>query len=82
MLTERVNPFERTVNVPKGTRVWVATYDGQWGGFWQKVLVFVNPEDMPKALPQPSNELDQLVSEINDPTLRAELKNAIKEIRG
>jgi len=39
------SPYERTVEVAKGTRVWVVTYDGQWGGYWSRVLVFVHAED-------------------------------------
>jgi len=40
------SPYERTVDVPKGTRVWVCTWDGQWGGYWSRVDVYVNPDDM------------------------------------
>lgn len=46
MLTAGVNPYEHTVDVPKGVRVWVTTYDGQWGGFWSRVDVFIHPTDL------------------------------------
>jgi hypothetical protein len=39
------DPFERFVNVPRGSRVWVCTYDGMWGGYWARVDVYVSPED-------------------------------------
>ena len=45
MMTTIESPYERAVDVPVGARVWVTTYDGQWGGFWSRVLVFVNPAD-------------------------------------
>lgn len=45
MLGSRVNPYTRTVDVPPGHRVWICTYDGQWGGRWSRVLVFCHPED-------------------------------------
>ena len=40
------SPYERTVDVPRGTRVWVCTYDGQWGGYWSRVDVYVNADDL------------------------------------
>lgn len=40
------SPYERTVDVPKGARVWVCTWDGQWGGYWSRVDVYVHPDDM------------------------------------
>lgn len=40
-----VNPYARVVDVPRNTRLWVTTFDGQWGGFWSRVLVFVHPQD-------------------------------------
>ena len=49
MLGSGVNPYERQVDVPRGSRIWVVTYDGQWGGAWARVLVFVHPDD---ALPE------------------------------
>lgn len=45
MLTERVSPYEREVDVPPGHRVWITTYDGQWGGHWSKVHVYVHRDD-------------------------------------
>ena len=42
MLSSRINPYEREVDVPEGSRAWVVTYDGQWGGYWSKVLVFIS----------------------------------------
>jgi len=56
MLAERVDPYERQVDVPRGTRLWVVTYDGQWGGHWSRVLVFVHPDELPapfRQLPAP-----------------------------
>ncbi|MBA7593228.1 hypothetical protein ES703_00146 [subsurface metagenome] len=50
MIAGRVNPYERMVDVAKGTRVWIVTYDGQWGGFWSRVLVFVHPDELPEPL--------------------------------
>lgn len=47
MISSGVNPYERTVDVPLGQRVWVATYDGQWGGYWSRVLVFIHPQQLP-----------------------------------
>lgn len=41
------SPFGRTVDVPKGHRIWITTYDGQWGGFWSVVNVYVHPDDFP-----------------------------------
>lgn len=40
------SPYERTVDVPKGVRVWVCTYDGQWGGYWSRVDVYVHPDNL------------------------------------
>ena len=45
MIGVGVYPKERTVDVPKGTRMWVVTFDGMWGGFWD-VSVFVHEADM------------------------------------
>ena len=45
MLGSRVNPYNRTVDVPIGHRVWICTYDGQWGGYWSRVLVFCHPDE-------------------------------------
>ena len=33
------------VDVRRGIRVWICTYDGQWGGYWSRVHVYVNSED-------------------------------------
>ena len=46
MLAGGVNPYEHTVDVPKGVRVWVTTYDGQWGGFWSRVEVYIHATDL------------------------------------
>ena len=40
------SPYERAVDVPRGTRVWVCTYDGQWGGYWSRVDVYVHADDL------------------------------------
>ncbi|MDD3474448.1 MAG: hypothetical protein PHP08_00910 [Candidatus Dojkabacteria bacterium] len=45
MMAVGVSPDERMVDVPKGSRMWVVTFDGMWGGFWD-VLVFVHEEDL------------------------------------
>ncbi|MDP2662024.1 MAG: hypothetical protein Q8R28_14970 [Dehalococcoidia bacterium] len=50
MLSEGVNPYGRTVDVPPGVRVWIATYDGQWGGRWARVKVFMHPSEL-QSLP-------------------------------
>jgi len=67
MITEGVNPYERRVDVPKGTRMWVVTYDGQWGGYWSRVLVFVHPDELPapfKELPAPEAAKPEVIPEI------------------
>lgn len=46
MMVAIESPYERTVDVPRGTRVWVTTYDGQGGGFWSRVVVYVHPADV------------------------------------
>lgn len=46
MISTIESPYERTVDVPKGVRVWICTYDGQWGGFWSRVNVYVHPDDL------------------------------------
>ena len=45
MMSSRIVPEERIVDVPKGTRMWIVTYDGIWGGHWE-VKVFVHELDM------------------------------------
>lgn len=49
MLAVGVDPYERTVDVPPGKRVWVVTWDGQWGGYWSRVIVFVHPSELPAS---------------------------------
>lgn len=44
MMSSGVQPVDRTVDVPRGTRFWVVTYDGIWGGHWE-VKVFVHKDD-------------------------------------
>lgn len=44
MMCSGVEPTERIIDVPDGTRVWVVTYDGMWGGSW-KVDVFVHKSE-------------------------------------
>ena len=41
MTATGINPEERMVNVPYGTRMWIVTYDGMWGGSWS-IKVYVN----------------------------------------
>lgn len=57
MLATRVNPYERIVTVIKGVRVWITTYDGQWGGHWSRVHVYMNMLDFDKLLSQVKGEL-------------------------
>lgn len=63
MMPSRVSPYERAVSVPAGHRIWVTTYDGQWGGFWAHVIIYVNANELPArcaellALPQVPKEL-------------------------
>lgn len=45
MIGVGVSPEERMVDVPKGTWMWIVTFDGMWGGFWD-VKVFVHEADM------------------------------------
>ncbi len=45
MLTVGVSPYEREVDVLSGNRVWIVTYDGQWGGYWSRVHVYVHRDD-------------------------------------
>lgn len=48
MIASGVSPKERMVDVPRGSRMWVVTFDGMWGGFWD-VDVFVHEADMLEA---------------------------------
>lgn len=45
MMTTIKSPYEREVDVPFGHRVWITTYDGQWGGHWSRVHVYVHKDD-------------------------------------
>lgn len=63
MSTRGVVPEERIVDVPRGTRLWVVTYDGIWGGHWE-VKVFVHEFDM---LESPKSKLESLVDEKFNP---------------
>lgn len=55
MMSTIPNPYEREVDVPFDTRIWVTIFDGQWGGSWS-VSVFVHL----KSLPMPLKELNYL----------------------
>jgi hypothetical protein len=44
MMYTGVQPVERMIDIPEGTRVWIVTYDGIWGGHWD-VNVFVHKND-------------------------------------
>jgi len=57
MMSGGVNPYEHAVDVPKGIRVWVVTYDGQWGGYWARVNVYVHQDEIPAPLALPSEAL-------------------------
>lgn len=61
MLATGVNPYERIVNVPQGVRVWIATYDGQWGGFWSRVDVYMNVVDFSRLALQIREKLKPVV---------------------
>ncbi len=61
MMSSRIVPEERVVDVPKGTRMWVVTYDGIWGGHWE-VKVFVHELDMIEA-PKSQSKIENLVNE-------------------
>jgi hypothetical protein len=61
MLATRVNPYERIVNVPPGIRVWITTYDGQWGGFWSRVDVYMNEADFSRMAAQVAEPLKPYV---------------------
>ncbi len=61
MMSSRIVPEERVVDVPKGTRMWIVTYDGIWGGHWE-VKVFVHELDMleahnPKEYPKEDSKI-------------------------
>ncbi len=45
MMTVGVKPVERMVNVPKGSRMWIVTFDGMCGGYWT-VEVYVHEQDL------------------------------------
>jgi len=65
MMSSRIVPEERTVDVPKGTRMWVVTYDGMWGGSW-KVQVFVHELDMLEA-PKSQSKMETVINKNFDP---------------
>ena len=44
MMSSGVKPVDRMVDVPRGSRMWIVTYDGIWGGHWE-VLVFIHKDD-------------------------------------
>ena len=77
MMSSGIQPTERAVDVPKGTRMWVVTYDGIWGGHWE-VKVFVHELDMLEA---PKSKLENIVDKSFEPItkkidrLRNELYN-------
>ncbi len=65
MMSSGIQPTERIVDVPKGTRLWVVTYDGIWGGHWE-VKVFVHEFDMLES-PKSQSKLEILVNKKFDP---------------
>lgn len=59
MMVSGVNPYEREVDMPRGMRMWVVTYDGMWGGYWSKVNVYVHSAEMLSGA-----EIEEVISEI------------------
>lgn len=49
MMASGVNPYERNVDVPRGSRMWVVTFNGMGKGFW-RVQVFVHEQDLLPAM--------------------------------
>ncbi len=80
MMYSGVQPVERPVDVPEGTRLWIVTWDGMWGGSWE-VNVFVHGD----LLTSPITETDQqkynkyINALIERPDIIAYLKQKIEE---
>lgn len=66
MMSSGIVPTERIVDVPKGTRMWVVTYDGIWGGHWE-VKVFVHELDMIEAPSKQQSKLENIVNKNLEP---------------
>jgi len=82
MMAVGVKPVERTVDIPEGTRLWIVTWDGMWGGNWT-VEVFVHGDLLTTSVTEKQTDQQKYNKYINAlierPDIVAYLKQKIEE---
>lgn len=82
MMAVGVQPVDRTVDIPEGTRLWIVTWDGIWGGHWT-VEVFVHGDLLTTPVTEKQTDQQKYNKYINAlierPDIVAYLKQKIEE---